>query len=122
MAFLCQWHLIVANPGIVDSPELRKSREKALKLPPSPNAITNIADYEIKSTTPTAVQSVQTFKITHEDVVLGANSVYGSHFEPSNGHNVQLQGGGILFAVNGKGITSSPQIMTAGELIVSILF
>lgn len=102
--------MIIGNPGIVDSPELRKSREKATRQPSSPNAITN---NEIKSTTPTSLStsSVQTFKITHDDVVMGANSIYGSHFDQSN---VRLSGGGILFAVNGHGITSSPQIMTAG--------
>lgn len=105
--------MIVGHPGIVDSPELRKNREKATRLPPSPNAITNIENYEIKSTTPTSnfQSNVQTFKITHDDVVLGANSIYGSHFDPSN---ARLSGGGFLFAVNGQGITSPPQIMTAG--------
>lgn len=103
--------MIIGYPGIVDSPELRKSREKVTRAP-SLNAITNNENYEIKSTTPaSSTSSLQTFKITHDDVVMGTNSVYGSHFDQSN---VRLSGGGILFAVNGQGITSSPQIMTAG--------
>jgi hypothetical protein len=106
--------MIIGHPGTV-TPELRKTREKATKQQASPNAIDAFENYEIKSTTPTSSTSgVQTFKITHDDVVMGANSVYGSHFDQQQ--NFRLSGGGLLFSVNGQGITSSPQIMSAGLL------
>ena len=98
-----QWQLIVCDPGIVDSPEIRRSREKATSASTfSRNAI-KPDSYEYKETTatPSTTSTLQTFKITHDDVVLGANSIYGSNFQPSSPQQTPQSGGGILFAVSG---------------------
>lgn len=99
-----QWRLIVGFPGIVDSPEIRRNREKASTF--SGNAITPVDsyDFEITTATPATTSDLQTFKITHDDVVLGANSIYGSQFQPSSPQlsSQSSGGGGILFAVSGQ--------------------
>jgi hypothetical protein len=104
---LCHLNSISADPGIVEtSPEFKRSREKAQPIStklPSYNLITDI----VKTTTPSTASSLQSFKITAEDVVTGSNAVYGS--------SANLQNGGIIFAISqGQGSTSQP-LMSAGE-------
>lgn len=103
---LCHLKSISADPGIVEvSPEFKRTREKSsisTKLP-SYNLITDI----VKTTTPSTASSLQSFKITAEDVVTGSNSVYGS--------SANIQNGGVIFAISqGQGSTSQP-LMSAGE-------
>lgn len=111
LVIFCQWQLIVGHPTIVDSPEIRKNREKAgpisTRLTSNQNAITTVDGYDFKSTTTpsTTAAGLQTIKLTHDDVVMGANSVYGSHFQSPNSQQQSLQhpsGGGILFTVSGQ--------------------
>lgn len=119
--------MIFSYPGIVDSGssvDYRKNyREKvqSTRLPPNPNAIkiSSAESFELKTTTTpsTITPSLQTLKLTHEDVIMGANSVYGSHFQPSSNNNNQLAGGGILFAVSGGGQGAmTPPIAAAGGI------
>lgn len=96
-----QWQLIVSDPGIVDSPEIRR-REKATSASTfSRNSIKPVDSYDYTTSTPSTSSTLQTFKITHDDVVLGANSIYGSNFQPSSPQQTPQNGGGILFAVSG---------------------
>ncbi|KAG5680781.1 hypothetical protein PVAND_010267 [Polypedilum vanderplanki] len=86
----------MVSAGIVDSPELRKSREKSKSS--SLNSII-AADANEKP-----VNEFQPLKITHEDVVKGSNSVYSSQSQFSNG--------GIIFAITGQS-SLAPQLMSA---------
>jgi hypothetical protein len=114
---LCQWSLLVADPGIVEvSPPFRRSRgEKSpisTKLP-SYNAITDIE--ETTTVTPSTTSSFQSFKITADDVVKGSNSVYGSH--------AQIQNGGIIYAISqshGSSGQHGQSLMSAGKLITCL--
>jgi hypothetical protein len=107
---LCHLASISADPGIVEvSPEFKRTREKTTASPKhlSFNLITDI----VKTTTPATASSLQSFKITAEDVVTGSNAVYGS--------SGNLQNGGIIFAITqGQRSTSQP-LMSAGEFLHS---
>lgn len=104
-----QWNAITCDPGLVDLddlPEFRKVRDKSAISTkfPSYNSITDDA----KSTTPSTSASFYPIKLTHEDVVTGANSVYGSHQQMSNG--------GIIFAISqGQGQSTSGPLMSSGR-------
>lgn len=104
---------MLGNPGIIDSPEIKK-RAISTKLS-SFNSIESASNSAEKSSG-TAVDTIETsnfqpihgdfepLKITHEDVVTGGKSnVYGSHSQFSNG--------GIIFAI--EGVPSTP-LMSAG--------
>lgn len=109
---VCQWGLIVCDKEFValpDIPDFRKSREKSPSSakPSSFNAITEF-------TKPITPPTTQPIRLTLEDVVTGANSVYGSQFdqEYQSKPNYQLQSqyqsqqqpqlsnGGIIFAIS----------------------
>lgn len=99
--------MISADPGIVEvSPEFKRSREKF--MPSTKLSSYNLITDNAKTTTPTTASSLQSFKITAEDVVTGSNAVYGS--------SANLQNGGIIFAFSdGQGSTSQP-LQSAGKL------
>jgi hypothetical protein len=97
-------HMVTAIPGIVDSPELRKSREIGSKHP-SLNAIVPV-DVSSKP-----VNDFQPMRLTLEDVVTGSNSVYGSQFGSQFGP--QFSSGGIIFAISG-GQSSQAPLMSTG--------
>lgn len=98
---------VTAIPGIIDSPELRKSREK-VKHASSLNSIMSI-DAEKSDVKPVnefqSANDFQPIKITHDDVVHGSNSVYGSQSP--------FASGGIIFAISGQQSSSTP-LMSAG--------
>lgn len=108
---LCQWNSICADPGIVEvSPQFRRSRgEKSIvstKLQSS-NLITDDDKSTTAPSTTSPSATIQSFKITADDVVMGTNTVYGTH--------AQIQNGGIIYAFNqGQGSTGQP-LMSAGE-------
>lgn len=119
---MCQWSSITCkpSPGIInlpslpdipDLPDFRKTREKSsysTKLPSSFHSDYNsITDFG-KPTTSPVTANIHPIQLTHEDaVVTGANSVYGSQSQLSNG--------GMIFAIRqGEGSTSSP-LMSAGN-------
>lgn len=115
---------IACDPGLIDLkdlPDFRKPRERpaiSTKLP-SLNAITD----DVKTTTMPSTASTwdgyHSVKLTHEDVVTGSNSVYGSQQQMQQIPN----GGGIIFAISpgqaGQGSSSQP-LMSAGELMSKI--
>jgi hypothetical protein len=86
----------MARPGIVDSPELRKAREVM-------NTKLNSIDMNDKQSL-----NIQPLKITHQDVVMGSNSVYGSQFAGGN------SGGGIIFAITGQSTSAAAPLMSPG--------
>lgn len=89
--FFWQYHVILGNPGVVESPEIRK-RAISTKLF-SHNSIGSISDSAEKITPPTlemieSFNGFQPMKITHDDVVpFGSNT------------NSPFLNGGIIFAI-----------------------
>lgn len=109
---LWQCHLILAKPGVVDSPEIRK-RAISTKLTSyntvgggtkADSAEKTTSTLEPQPDSPSTLNNFEPMKITYEDVVTGGNSVYGSQFP--------FTSGGIVFAI-GQGVSSPPH-MTAG--------
>lgn len=107
---MCQWSVIFCNPGIVDSPDIRKSREIkstiSTKLPSQQNS------FGPSSEKPQIDSGFIPINFTHEDVIKGNNAVYGSQLSHS-----QLSNGGVFFAISGQsGGMSTPlsNLMSAG--------
>lgn len=105
-----------ANPGVVDSPEIRRRNEKANTISSKLNSIV-AAEVSDKKLPTTSASNFHPLQITHEDVVMGTNSVYGSQFT----------NGGIIFAITGQNSHSSSPLMSAGKfqqhfLILILIF
>lgn len=103
-----QWCAVVSNPTMIESFPLRTRENSSIntKLPSTDSwspSIANNAGQQIAQTTVAPIYN--TIKLTHEDVVKGSNSVYGSQF--SNG--------GMIFSINGKSATTNP-LISAGNL------
>lgn len=142
MAFLvCQWRSITCDPGLIDLkdlPEFRKAREKSAistKLP-SLNAITDVVKTTTMPSTESNFNGYHSIKLTHDDVMTGSNSVYGSSgsmnsnsiygsarpnsvYEPAAPNTVygsqhQMTNGGIIFSISsGQGSATQP-LMSVG--------
>jgi hypothetical protein len=121
LAFLItyQWNTLIANPLIVDTTmDVNKFNEKSTisaKLPTQYNVMESDND-DRAPTTFHPMDNIQTFKITHDDVVTG-NSVYGS----SQSSGSQFSNGGILFAISGQQASGANTPMISEGLIFSDL-
>ena len=137
---MAQCNVSSCNPGIVDSPELRKARDKSSSstrlntIVPnyeekgSPIATTPLSTtsyfpsstYESSSTFQTSPHTFQpsissSFQPTstfmpslpfqQNQLIKGHNSVYGSQSP--------MAAGGLVFAINGQGVTTTP-VMPGG--------